>query len=374
MAVSLHRCSRRAFLFSSVAASRLAAGGPKEGRGAVFESDSMPYTDAATEFQVYRLTDPSYTSLLPDTYNRIITRNSATLLFACDRGGSPQAFRMDLKSGDTLQLTERQNLDPASLALLPDGRSFCYFAGRTLYTAGMASLRDRALYTIAEGWERGAGLNVGADAGHVTFVESRGMMSRLRMVPLIKGDARTIVEAPFVMADPMERPKRAEFLYRDMDTGIWMVNTGGRPSRQLKLAPGKIGPAYWSADGKTLLYLSFPEDPRQLNEIREYTPDSATDRLVAKTSQFVHFGCNRDTSVFVGASRNGASPTILLLLRVTRRELTLCEHRASHPATVAPLFAPDAQRIYFQSDRHGKPALYCVHVERLVEKIDVDAA
>jgi oligogalacturonide lyase len=374
MAVFAHRFSRRAFLVSTVAASRLFAAGPKEGKGAVFESDSMPYTDAATEFQVYRLTDPSYSSLLPDTYNRIISRNSASLLFACDRSGSPQAFRMDLKSGDTLQLTERQNLDTASLALLPDGRSFCYFAGRTLYTASMSSLRDRALYTIQEGWERGPGLNVGADAAHVTVVETRGMMSRLRMVPLLPGTARTTVEAPFVMADPMERPKRAEFLYRQVGKGLWTVSTDGRPNRELKLAPGKIGPAYWAADGKTLLYLSFPEDPKQLNEIREYAPDSETDKLVAKTSQFVHFGCNRDTSVFVGASRNTASPAILLLLRVTRRELTLCEHRASDAATVAPLFAPDAQRIYFQSDRHGKPALYCVHVERLVEKIELDAA
>ena len=94
--------------------------------------------------------------------------------------------------------------------------------------------------------------------------------------------------------------------------------------------------------------------------------------MVAKTSQFAHFGFNRDSSVFVGASRNAASPTVLLLLRVTRRELTLCEHKASHPENVAPVFSPDSQRVYFQSDRDGKPAIYCMHMERLVEKTDVD--
>ena len=81
-------------------------------------------------------------------------------------------------------------------------------------------------------------------------------------------------------------------------------------------------------------------------------------------------GFNRDTSVFVGASHNVASPVVLILLRVTRRELTLCEHKASHPETVAPVFAPDSQRIYFQSDRDGKPALYCMHAEKLVEKTE----
>ena len=73
------------------------------------------------------------------------------------------------------------------------------------------------------------------------------------------------------------------------------------------------------------------------------------------------------------ASRSTASPTILLLLRITQRELTLCEHKASHPETTAPRFSPDAQRIYFQSDRDGKPAIYCVHVERLVERIDAES-
>jgi oligogalacturonide lyase len=63
---------------------------------------------------------------------------------------------------------------------------------------------------------------------------------------------------------------------------------------------------------------------------------------------------------------------VLILLRLTRRELTLCEHKASQPALCAPQFSPDSQRIYFQSDRDGKPALYCIHVERLVEKTDAE--
>ncbi len=84
----------------------------------------------------------------------------------------------------------------------------------------------------------------------------------------------------------------------------------------------------------------------------------------------MHFDVNRDTSVFVGASRNKASPHILLLLRTTQRELTLCEHRASDPATTAPIFSHDSQQIFFQSDKQGKPAIYRVHVERFVEKTE----
>jgi oligogalacturonide lyase len=366
--------TRRSFLVSGLAAAGALANDSKGPKGAVFESEWMPYSDAATEFQVYRLTDPSYSSTLPATYNRLITRNSGTLLYCSERSGTPQAFRMDLKSGDTMQLTDRKELDGSSLALLPDSRSFCYFAERTLYLTAIGALRERPIYTIPDGWERCQGVSVGAEGGRVIFAERRGETSRLRIVSLAQGAARTVLEVPFTIVDPMERPQRAQILYRQAGKGLWLTNADGKQNRELKLAAGGVGPAFWSVDGKTLQYLHFPEDPKQLNDIREYAPDQAADKQVAKTSQFVHFGCNRDTSVFVGASRNAASPTVLLMLRVTRRELTLCEHRAKNPATVAPLFAPDAQRVYFQSDQHGKPALYSVHVERLVEKIEADTA
>jgi oligogalacturonide lyase len=35
---------------------------------------------------------------------------------------------------------------------------------------------------------------------------------------------------------------------------------------------------------------------------------------------------------------------------------------------VAPIFSPSSQRVFFQSDRHGKPAIYSMSVEKLVEQ------
>jgi oligogalacturonide lyase len=47
--------------------------------------------------------------------------------------------------------------------------------------------------------------------------------------------------------------------------------------------------------------------------------------------------------------------------------MTLCEHKSSRPELVRPVFSPNSQRVYFQSDRHGKPALYTLSVAQLVE-------
>jgi oligogalacturonide lyase len=336
----------------------------------MFEAEVERYPDPTTEFQVYRLTDPSYTSILAGRYNRVISRNSGMLLYCSDRTGSPQAFRMDLKTGDSQQLTESEDLDGDSLTLLPDSRSFCFFGGHTLYAASLGNLRERPIYTAAEGWELSSAPHAAADGSHVLFAERRGGVSRLRSVTLALGAARTILEAPFEIADPVERPQHAQISSRQRGRGVWLTGADGKGNAELKLAGGGIGSAFWSPDGKTLLYLNFPEEPGQLNAIREYSPESQTDKLVAKTSQYATFAPNRDGTVYVGASRNAASPTILIMLRSVRRELTLCEHRASHPDQVSPMFSPDAQRIYFQSDRHGKPAIYGLHVERLVERID----
>lgn len=360
--------SRRTFLLSGLGV-RLLAQSP---RGAIAPATVRRYADPMTELDVYLLTDPAHTSLLPAYYNRAITRNSGALLYCSDRGGSLQAYRMDLKSAQTRQLTDIDDIDAASLTLTPDNRSFCYFAGRALYLANLSTLRERRLYQVPEGWERCPGMSVGPDGTHATFAERKGETSRLRMVALSQGAARTVVEAPFAISHPIPRPMRAQILYRRGDEGLWLVNSDGAQNRQLRLQAGRTGPAGWAPDGRTVLYLNFPEDATQLNTIREHTPDSNTDKLVAKTSQFAQFGYNHDTSVFVGASRNAASPALLLLLRVTRRELTLCEHKASNVDLVAPRFSPDSQRVYFQTDRHGKPAIYDVHVEKLVEKTDLE--
>src|ERR1039458_3587747 len=104
-------CSRRGFLFSGIATGLLA----QERPSASFPSAVKRYPDPTTDFDVYRLTDPSYSSTLPAAYNRAIAHNNASMLFCCERNGSPQAFRLDLKSGETRDLTTVEVLDRSPL-------------------------------------------------------------------------------------------------------------------------------------------------------------------------------------------------------------------------------------------------------------------
>ena len=366
LAARPRRWTRRS-LFALFAASGFAS---DRGKGVLFGSDLARFPDPATELDVYRLTSPSYATHLPAYYQRAISHKAQFLLCWSDRTGSPQAFRLNLKSGEWLQVTDAAALDGASLSLLADEHSFCYFDGPSLKRSDFSRFREREIYRVPEGWQRCPGGSVTEDGLYAIFAECRKETSRIQLVSMAKGTTTTIAEAPWLISDPVSRPRRTQVLYRQDASALWLVNFDGQQNRKLKIAPGPVGPARWAPDGRTVLYLHFPEEKTQLNTLREHTPDANQDQLVAKTSQFVHFDCNRDTSVFVGASRNKASPHILLLLRTTGRELTLCEHRASEPVTVAPVFSPDSQLVYFQSDKEGKSTLYRIRVERFVEKTE----
>jgi oligogalacturonide lyase len=230
------------------------------------------------------------------------------------------------------------------------------------------------VYRAPEGFEAGGGLSVTADGLYAALVEHTGAEHkdaryRLRLIRMADGMASTLAEADEELADPIPRPRRASVLYR-RGNGVWLANFDGEQNYRLRLADGEATGATWSPDGRGVLYLNYPPDAHRLHNLREFTPDANQDQAIADTSQFVCFERNGDASVFVGASASKASPYVLLLVRAVRREFTLCEHRASDPRMVAPVFAPSSQRIFFSSDQHGKPAIYTMSVERLVEETE----
>jgi oligogalacturonide lyase len=170
---------------------------------------------------------------------------------------------------------------------------------------------------------------------------------------------------------PLARPARASALYRSADS-LWLAHFDGSRQFKLKTPAGGLGQAMWSPDGRQVFYLH--SEPGRAHALRQHDPDTGEDKLLASTSQYAAFSCNRDASVLVGASESKAGPYVLLLIRSVRREFALCEHKSAEPARVSPVFTPDSQKIFFQSDRHGKPAIYSMVVDKLVEKTEEEEA
>ena len=332
-------------------------------------TERVRYLDPSTEFEVFRVTDPKHSSFLPPATNRIFPKRGGYLLYASDRGGSLQAYTIDLKKWDSRQVTEASSLDPASLTLSPDDHSVLFADAEAVQMVPANGGPAKQIYGFTNRPAR-VSLSVTADGPSVLICEG----NKLMMAPLSqRAAARKIAENPEGVDMPLARPFRASALYRSGGS-LWLAPfDGSRQSRLKTSTGGSLGPALWSPDGRLVFYLFFPGDGRA-NTLRQHDPDTGEDKLVASTSQYVAFSANRDASVFVGASRSKAGPYVLLLLRLSRRELALCEHKAAEPGQVSPVFAPDSQKVFFQSDRHGKPALYSMVVDRLVEKTEEEEA
>jgi oligogalacturonide lyase len=329
------------------------------------------YADPATELEVVRLTDPAFASGMTAPHLRQFTRRSDSLLYWSERPSPEtptenpgrQVFLLDLKMGESRQLTDAMALDPLTLSLTPDERSYLFFDGRSLREAPFATMKSREIHLVPEAAAR-TGFTVATDGSLIFSEREKG---KSRILSLLRLQTRKILETDQEIEDLMARPRRAQLLYR-AGGQYWLMNNDGSGKRPLKTEPGQSSGALWTPAGRTLIYLHIPEDPKELVTLRENAPDEGTDKVLAKTSQFISASPNADASVFAGASRSRASAYVLILLRAARRELTLCEHRASDPAMVQPVFSPDSQRILFVSDRHGKPAIYQVHVNRFVEE------
>jgi oligogalacturonide lyase len=335
------------------------------GKGSVLPSSVFRYADPSTEFPVFRLTDPNHTSALPPHFARAVSRKGNFLIYASDASGSMEAYRLDLKTGQSRLLTDAESFDPACFTLMADERSFCYVDGGRLYLSSLTSLRPRQVYQAPEGYQPTA-LSITDDELSAALVERKGAHYRLQLVRMIDGMATTLVEGDDEISDPMPRPRRASVLYRRAG-GVWLANVDGKQNYRLKLADGQVTGATWNPDGRIVLYLNVPPDPHKLRNIREFTPDTNEDKAISDTTQYACFERNADGSVFVGASGSKASPHVLLLVRTVGREFTLCEHRASDPAKVSPIFSPNSRNVFFTSDQHGKPAIYRIAVDKLVE-------
>jgi oligogalacturonide lyase len=356
--------SRRSFLALAAAGGAMGQRPPAAREN--LPSDAKRYVDPATEFMVLRLTEPTYSSFLAAPWNRCITRRGL-VLYASDRGGKMDVLRMDVKGGESVRLTDARQLDPHSVALVPNDRSFCYLDGRTLCMAPSSGGREREVYQADAGFDRIATFALDVEGANAYVIERKEQRSRVRLVNLARGSAATLLESADEIGMPVARPGGG-LAYRA--GGI--LNVWARPgtTRALTLPEGRATSAYWSADGTSLLYLNVPEKRGELNSIRQHVVASGEDKLIAKTTQFIQFVPNADQSVFAGASGSKASPHVLILVRSVRRELTVCEHRARDPRSLGVAFALNSQRVVFQSDQHGNPALFMIAVERFVEETE----
>jgi oligogalacturonide lyase len=338
------------------------------GKGEEQAGDAQRFLDAATEFEILRVTKLEHNAWLPYPEHRVFTRRAEAVVFASDRDGSLQLYRHEFKPNRVRQLTAVAALHKDNFTLAAADRFLLYIDGRRIIQAGYSNLRERILGDLPGGWEHSPRLAVSDDGATVLLACSDGRKTRI-VVP--GRTVTTLAEFDTPCDALLYRPRRGGVAVLTAGK-LFAVAPGAGGAKPLKTAPGQVLHAVFSPQGDTLLYLLKPDQPGRLHELRELQPESGADSLLAKTSQFGAIASNGDASVILGASSSLAAPHLLLLVRSVKRELTLCEHRAASALAARPQFAPNSNRIAYQTSRHGNSVLYAMNVERLVEPTDQD--
>ncbi len=279
-------------------------------------------------------------------------------MFSSDRNGQFNPFRADLRTGALTQLAETQLLKPGSLCLDEQDRLLRLIEGDRLVEMNLLGKKTRVL---ADGVSAFSEVR---EPSEFVVVRRKRLEYLSRSGPVLADDV-----ADWCLVGPGGAGCLFGREQSSTQSELWYTGLEANQAKKpVKLASGAISNPRWSPDGRSVLFLrSLPIEGGSVSEIRQVSLDSLAETQVAKTSQFAAFNANDDATVFLGASRSKAQPNIILLLRSVGRELTLCEHGAHEPRSVTPVFSPDSRRMYFQSDREGKSALYSMNVEAIVE-------
>ena len=360
-----NRLSRRALLAAGASVPALAGAPP---RGVLMPADGSRFDDPSTDFGVQRLTRASYASYLPARPARAVARHAEFVILASDRSGSMQLQHLDMKSGQSHLLAPISH--PRAFTLSADDRLVYYHDQDSLFALTLTGTPRVIRQSESAHPLDTSPLCVSEDGTSLWFTaqadESVGLM-KLRLGA--RGEPALVVKQAEIN-EPMPNPRRGLVLWRSTGDTVWLCEHDGANLRRMETPAGRVRQAVWSPEGQSVLYLHEPAAGGESVAIREQDVDSRADRLVARTSQYACFARNANATVFVGASRSKAGPYVLLMVRLTRRELALCEHHSGDAFACSLNFSPDSQRLFFQGDNEGKSVIYSMKLDRLVEATD----
>src|SRR4051794_16410144 len=265
-------------------------------KGKAFGDERKKHQDSKSGATVWQLTDTpgKWTEVLYFT-NRTATRDSRYLIYVSNRSSSHglparlsgedggiqgiDLFKLDLRSGESVQLTEGGNVLKDSPEITYDGKEVYYIAkGNIIRSVNLDSLKEREIVKCDPEVHMGHALSVSPDgktlAGH-QILEPKNHLGyrwapwasrdRLLAVALDSGEIRTLIDGNSPLGHLAICPSDPNLLLYSFHSNIWqsqrawligMDGAGARPIFPQRLGEG-CGHEIWGASGKTVYMVCY---------------------------------------------------------------------------------------------------------------------
>lgn len=383
------------------------------GKGAMFKNEFKEFIDQQTGRKVIQLTGDDCLSHHPYFYNKIVTNDNKFLIYASDRTGSRNLFKLDMETGESLQLTDvRESFDDFSANLSKDDKCLYYSRDNGIVRLNMETLEEKKIYTSQEDFTFGS-YGISPDDKCILISEmhiydvviSRGDWStfepqweakphcRLVYMDIESGKCHVVLDEPHCwLGHPQIRPgHNDELLFCHegpqwrIDARLWLINSDGTNHRCAKPRATDdmiVTHEYWLADGSKIAYVHKNHD--NISTIRFIDPETLKDEIFMECTYSAHVFSSPDNNYIIGDGQPNMpvlpevgsdkevtmahTEACLFLMNVKNRtEEKLCYHGSSftpygnaqdcHPH---PSFTPDSKSVIFSSDMNGRPAVYKV--------------
>jgi len=372
----------------------LSKNGSVGGKGQVYPDQRRKFRDSATGRTVWQMTDtPCRTTHAQYFTQPGTTLDGKWLIYGSDGGsekGQLNLFKMNLKTGESIQLTESNlNLIPRWSHLSADGKEIYFIEDKNHFKAvNIETLEERSLCRM-ENCFRPHQIGVSPDGRFLIdgiFLEDKteenflkgeeGFLIRSALVVIRtdNGQMHKLLDGNTPRGHVQFCPTNPNLILYCYQgpwwrvQRMWLINSDGTGNRPIFIQTNfeGAGHEFWSADGKTI-YVTC-SGGRQPQGLWAVDADGKNERCVlagacvghgtvnAEQDRFVIDDLYHDCKTGLWMSKKGSTqPQLLCQTGVSWKG----EPQEHHPH---PRFLPDGKRVAFTSTMSGSAEVYLVEI------------
>ena len=341
--------------------------------------------DARTGREIWQMTAGKASSHSPYMYARAFSHNEKYLLASSDRTGLFQMYRIDIETGEAVQLTDVEHYENMGLVVEHTGKEVYYVAGKQVRAVEIESGEERII-TDLSGLHQDEPLYprpcIRCD-GKVVFLPYKRKDGRmcLAMADASGSKPETVYVFPFdKVSHPLCHPtdqdvitfvppdRQNEFsLPPELRARAWKLNLATEEAEPFLVAPTgfRATHEYWAPDGSRLYFhvKGVPDwFPASIASMDKAGGEWQT-HITSDSIKLGHSAINRSQTHIVGDSQQAGSNELVLLDLATSEYEVLCWPNASgrpHPNHVHPNFSPSGNYVIYTSDVTGSAQVYLV--------------